>query len=485
MTDGPESPPPATASESDITTRRYFSNASGRRVNTACVVLETLHYQYPDLHIVVSPERGSNLLDFAAAGHARAELIDSDAARFPESLKYKTYVPPARRLDDEEGRLAGWVDYGKFAYDWEDNKFIIYLADGRDGMSSYPQVRNYYILTKDKAKADALIVAAGKWSSEVQEEVWVFDQGNWQKSSELFRSIMQSSWDNVILDKEMKNAIIGDHLTFFTSRDSYARLKVPWKRGLLYYGPPGNGKTISIKATMKMLWELEKPVITLYVRSLASYGGPEYSIQSIFQKARQLAPCYLVFEDLDTLISPSVRSYFLNEVDGLRSNDGIFMIGSTNHIDQLDPGISKRPSRFDRKYLFPDPDFKQRVAYCQFWQHKLASNKEIDFPDSLCAAIANITEDFSFAYMQEAFVAALLAIARRAASDAEDDSPAQAKDEDARSTASMGGLTITEDVGDGWVEIVVGDGELDGLVLWVEIKRQIEILRDGMNEEGA
>ncbi|CAI4218085.1 unnamed protein product [Parascedosporium putredinis] len=372
------------------------------------------------------PERGSNLLDFAAAGHARAELIDSDAARFPESLKYKTY----------------------FAYDWEDNKFIIYLADGRDGMSSYPQVRNYYILTKDKAKADALIVAAGKWSSEVQEEVWVFDQGNWQKSSELFRSIMQSSWDNVILDKEMKNAIIGDHLTFFTP---------------LYYGPPGNGKTISIKATMKMLWELEKPVITLYVRSLASYGGPEYSIQSIFQKARQLAPCYLVFEDLDTLISPSVRSYFLNEVDGLRSNDGIFMIGSTNHIDQLDPGISKRPSRFDRKYLFPDPDFKQRVAYCQFWQHKLASNKEIDFPDSLCAAIANITEDFSFAYMQEAF----------------------AKDEDARSTASMGGLTITEDVGDGWVEIVVGDGELDGLVLWVEIKRQIEILRDGMNEEGA
>lgn len=274
MTDGPESPPPATASESDITTRRYFSNASGRRVNTACVVLETLHYQYPDLHIVVSPERGSNLLDFAAAGHARAELIDSDAARFPESLKYKTYVPPARRLDDEEGRLAGWVDYGKFAYDWEDNKFIIYLADGRDGMSSYPQVRNYYILTKDKAKADALIVAAGKWSSEVQEEVWVFDQGNWQKSSELFRSIMQSSWDNVILDKEMKNAIIGDHLTFFTSRDSYARLKVPWKRGLLYYGPPGNGKTISIKATMKMLWELEKPVITLYVRSLASVGYP-------------------------------------------------------------------------------------------------------------------------------------------------------------------------------------------------------------------
>lgn len=68
--------------------------------------------------------------------------------------------------------------------------------------------------------------------------------------------------------------------------------------------------------------------------------GPEYSVMQIFLKARQFAPCYLVFEDLDTIVSDSVRSYFLNEVDGLKNNDGIFMIGSTNHLDRLDPGIS-------------------------------------------------------------------------------------------------------------------------------------------------
>lgn len=61
---------------------------------------------------------------------------------------------------------------------------------------------------------------------------------------------------------------------------------------------------------------------------------------SIFQKARQFAPCYLVFEDLDSIVSDQVRSYFLNEVDGLKNNDGIFMIGSTNHLERLDPGIS-------------------------------------------------------------------------------------------------------------------------------------------------
>jgi transitional endoplasmic reticulum ATPase len=41
-------------------------------------------------------------------------------------------------------------------------------------------------------------------------------------------------------------------------------------------------------------------------------------------------------------VTPDVRSYFLNEVDGLKNNDGIFMIGSTNHLDLLDPGISVR-----------------------------------------------------------------------------------------------------------------------------------------------
>lgn len=89
-----------------------------------------------------------------------------------------------------------------------------------------------------------------------------------------------------------------------------------------------------------MLADRNPTIPTLYVRSLKSYMGPEYGIKSIFNKAREFAPCYLVLEDLDTIITEDVRSYFLNEVDGLKSNDGIFMIGSTNHLDRLDPGIS-------------------------------------------------------------------------------------------------------------------------------------------------
>lgn len=72
-------------------------------------------------------------------------------------------------------------------------------------------------------------------------------------------------------------------------------------------------------------------------------------MRMVFTKARQLSPCVLVLEDLDSLINERNRSFFLNELDGLEGNDGILLMGTTNHFDRLDPGLSSRPSRFDRK----------------------------------------------------------------------------------------------------------------------------------------
>ena len=57
----------------------------------------------------------------------------------------------------------------------------------------------------------------------------------------------------------------------------------------------------------------------------------------------------MILEDLDSLINDGNRSFFLNQLDGLENNDGLLVIGSTNHYDRLDPAITKRPSRFDRK----------------------------------------------------------------------------------------------------------------------------------------
>ena len=159
---------------------------------------------------------------------------------------------------------------------------------------------------------------------------------------------------------------------------------------------------------MHALYERKAPIPTLYVRSLSSFGGPEYSINAIFSLARRTAPCYLVFEDLDSIVQDNVRSYFLNEVDGVEDNSGILIIGSTNHIDRLDTSITRRPSRFDRKFHFKAPSEAERRLYCEYWQAKLLANEDIDFTDEVCRAVAEATESFTFAYLKELFVQTLL-----------------------------------------------------------------------------
>lgn len=137
------------------------------------------------------------------------------------------------------------------------------------------------------------------------------------------------------------------------------------------------------------------------------------------------------------------------------------MVASTNHLDRLDPGLSSRPSRFDRKYLFPLPSESERILYCSYWRSKLAKKKvRIEFPKELCPAIASITNGFSFAYLQEAFVATLLVIAGKRSE-------------------------VTDDLGGGnWYrhdDDDDDDDELNKYELWREMKKQVKALRDDMD----
>ena len=493
------------------TAHRYFEHSSAQRINTDAVIVDALRAEYPQLHLTVVPRSSCNIVSYAAAGHAGLASIDNEKDR----LSWRLFIPPATRLNGAAGILGDNVKFGKYLLDWNSKEYVVYVAEGRDGSQPYPIIVNQYILSASIEATNRLLLEVGQWTSQLHEEVWMFDGGFWQKSAELYDSVQKSNWEDVILDKSMKDALRSDAEGFFDSRDTYERLKVPWKRGIIYYGPPGNGKTISIKAMMHSLYSRKEPIPTLYVRSLSSFAGPEYSINQIFSLARlvtfaficfmttswscpragvltytrRTAPCYLVFEDLDSIVTDNVRSYFLNEVDGIKKNDGILMVGSTNHLDRLDPGIAKRPSRFDRKYLFANPNLEERTAYAKYWQGKLEDNKDLDFPDMLCAAIAKITDGFSFAYMQEAFVASLLAIARDEDMYSErtclecleyHEKPTNGSSCDRRSKRPFKGLYD-------WVwEVRQKDEEdpsLDDLLLWREMKKQVRILREELGTE--
>lgn len=478
-------PSGSTSDGPDKVSSAFFENASAPRVNTDLHVYEAIKAAHPDVEVIDTDARNINIIryiSFTGDGSlqpaAESGSISKEKHPVPNSLNWSYYIPRRRRLDGGNGTLTVEPIFDKLIVKWHGHEFLVYIVDARDGTALYPQKRQY-VLTSDAAAAYTFLKTVGSWQNVLHDEIWVFDQGYWQKDAALYQAIQKSDWNDIILPEELKEDLLNTIIRFYDSRKDYQRLRVPWKRGLIFYGPPGNGKTVSIKATMKTLYDREDPIPTLYVKSLASFGGAEYSISMIFEKARQEAPCYLVFEDLDSLVTDDIRSFFLNAVDGLSENEGILMVGSTNHLDKLDPGIAKRPSRFDRKYLFPDPDEEGRRRYCQYWQRKLGDNDDVDFPDKLLTPMAKLMDGFSFAYMQEAFVSTLLKLAndggkKPGKGDAKTDVD---KDKEWDLVELEGELAKVTSGGDD------NDKDLDDYLLWREIKEQIANLRKELESD--
>ena len=126
----------------------------------------------------------------------------------------------------------------------------------------------------------------------------------------------------------------------------------------------------------------------------------------VFDRARKTAPCVLVLEDLDSLVTAHNRSFFLNELDGFAANIGIVALATTNHPERLDPAILDRPSRFDRKYPFILPALAERKAYITMWNGTL--KPRLRLTDEGVETISAQTEDFSFAYLKELFLSSMM-----------------------------------------------------------------------------
>ena len=198
-------------------------------------------------------------------------------------------------------------------------------------------------------------------------EILVYQDGYFEKDKQLFDSIKNATFDNLVLPDSLKQQIQNDFQQFFDSREVYEQYRIPWKRGAIFIGPPGNGKTHTLKALIN---QLGKPC--LYVRSFKSeYGTEQENMAEVFKRARMTTPCIVVLEDLDSMIDNKNRSFFLNELDGFQSNTGVVVLATTNHPEKLDPSILDRPSRFDRKYYFQLPAEAERLAYIAKWNEEL------------------------------------------------------------------------------------------------------------------
>jgi DNA polymerase III delta prime subunit len=290
-----------------------------------------------------------------------------------------------------------------FSVTWEDQHLEVLVMHWRDGAGyGHDLQMHYFIVAETRDIAERFLEAVCEWNSELRDELMVFQGGCWAKDEDLFRDIRSWTLDNLVLRGTLKSDIQADVSSFFSAREMYDEYGIPWKRGILFVGPPGNGKTHGVKALIN---ELGKPC--LYVKSFRAHMVPdEYNIRQVFERARMVAPCVLVLEDLDSLITPENRSFFLNELDGFAANVGILTLATTNHPERLDPSILNRPSRFDRKYPFDLPGLAEREAYIALWNDSL--QKAVRLSPATVLQVREETDGFSFAYLKELFLSATM-----------------------------------------------------------------------------
>lgn len=328
--------------------------------------------------------------EFDVEGYAAAGLCELRPRRKPHSEIRTNWNGP------DEG-LSRSAENAWYEVRWEGAALDVLHME----WPVFPQKQSHcWIVAETREVAERFFAAVREWSSEVHGEVLVFTGGCWHKSGELHDAIRGATFDNLILLQPMKDTLREDLRGFFDARATYEQYGVPWKRGVLLVGPPGNGKTHTVKALIN---DVEQPC--LYVSSFkAMYGPDDGNIRSVFARARQSAPCVLVFEDLDALVHSQNRSVFLNELDGFAANTGILTLATSNHPERLDPAILDRPSRFDRKYHFDLPAFPERRAYLAMWNERfrgemLLTGRSLD-------ELAAQTEEFSYAYLKELVVSA-------------------------------------------------------------------------------
>ena len=210
-----------------------------------------------------------------------------------------------------------------------------------------------------------------------------------------FQPVPKVERADVILPQGLLEQIERQTISFSEHADDLLASGRSLKRGLLLYGLPGTGKTLSI---MYLIGRL--PGRTTILTTGRGFG----LISSVAQLARQLAPSMVVLEDVDLVAEERTMPGFgarpilfelLNEMDGLRDDQDVIFVLTTNRPEILEPALAARPGRIDLAIELPLPDEAGRRRLLELYSRGL-SLEGVDI-----AALVNRTEGATPAYIKE------------------------------------------------------------------------------------
>jgi len=224
---------------------------------------------------------------------------------------------------------------------------------------------------------------------------------------------------------------------------AFERMGIRPAKGFLLYGPPGTGKTLLAKAAAK---EAEANFISMKSSDLLSkwYGESEQQISRMFARARQVAPCIVFIDEIDSLVpargtsgsEPQVTARVVNtilaEMDGLEELQSVVVIGATNRPNLVDPALL-RPGRFDELVYVGTPDLAGREHILNIHTGKMPLASDVDL-----ASVAKQTERFTGADLEDVVRRAGLNAIRRDANEATEVTGADFKEalKDSRATVT-------------------------------------------------
>jgi len=163
--------------------------------------------------------------------------------------------------------------------------------------------------------------------------------------SEAVISVIQQFWDS---EKDYKEG------------NEFVKGGAQYKAGIMLYGPPGSGKTSTIKIVCKKL--IERDGVVFHCSRNPSLA---LNFLTSFARIEKDRKCIVIFEDIDSLIDVYGESGYLEILDSAKSIDNVMFIATTNYPEKLDPRIYNRPGRFSHVIKIGLPTKDARRAFLQ------------------------------------------------------------------------------------------------------------------------